>query len=242
MVRFLVCSAVVFSCVFFLKQEVSAKIFRNSYVSFELPNDWKCKLEDTTWICINKKENKLKKTALIILTAKEKGPSDSFEIFESYLKTPRLNKGKPSTVMYVNNRTINNHRWIDSLHQRSEAPSFWTRYVATIHGGLSILVTYSSHVKFYTKYSADFIASVQSLKLNTDAIRLAENADRREIHEQLGTPVNSLISSHLGAPPGEPQQRSKRLLTAKNLGIFFFVLAAIVLGFILLFKKTKKRR
>ena len=226
--------------IFSLVEEVHATLFRNSYISFELPPSWKCKLEKTTWICINKIENKKKKSALIVLTAKERGASDSYDIYTSYLKTPRALKGKPSKVLHVSDRLINHQRWIDALHQGSEAPSFWTRYVITLHGRLAVLVTFSAHRKFYTKYSADFIAAVQSLKLNKNASRLLDRKEVRGANEQLGAPVTGLIASHLGEGlPPEPQQGKSRLLTKKNLGLFFLILAGVILILIFFLKRKK---
>ena len=39
---------------------VQAKIFRNAYVAFELPDIWNCTLEHTEWVCrsSNDKESK----------------------------------------------------------------------------------------------------------------------------------------------------------------------------------------
>ena len=75
-------------------QMVEAKVFRNSYLSFELPDKWDCYLENTAWVCryaISKnclgpnsstptceEQRKKAREAIIILAAKEVGPKDSF--------------------------------------------------------------------------------------------------------------------------------------------------------------------
>ncbi len=76
-------------------------MFRNAYVSFELPSRWSCRLENTAWICryaITKKcasktaksrrcraQRKKTKEAIIILAAKEVGPKDNLKAYYNYL-------------------------------------------------------------------------------------------------------------------------------------------------------------
>ena len=42
-----------------------AKLFRNAYVSFELPPNWNCKLEGAEWVCENviSRRNKKKRSS-----------------------------------------------------------------------------------------------------------------------------------------------------------------------------------
>jgi LPXTG-motif cell wall-anchored protein len=146
-----------------------AKLFRNAYVQFELPDQWDCVIEGTEWVCSSK--NKIDaKESIIILTAKEVGPQDSFQGYETYLKTPKpvqqaSGKTTLSQVKYVNNRKINDHPWIDSLHLGSEISGYYTRYLATIKDKIAILVTLSAHQKYYTKYSSDYYKAVESLRV-----------------------------------------------------------------------------
>src|SRR4051812_2060419 len=101
-----------------------AKLFRNSYVQFELPEQWNCNVEGTEWVCSS--QNKMDaKESIIILTAKEVGPQDTFAAYETYLKAPKkvqmLNgKTVASQVKSVRLRKINDHQWVDSLHLGSE--------------------------------------------------------------------------------------------------------------------------
>ena len=60
----------------FICGTANAKRFRNAYVSFELPPNWNCKLEGSEWVCENDFSAKTKE-AIIILTAKEVGPTDT---------------------------------------------------------------------------------------------------------------------------------------------------------------------
>lgn len=169
-----------------------AKNFKNAYVSFDLPDNWKCHLEDTEWIC-RSSNAKAAKQAIIILTAKEVGPTDQLSQYEAYLKQPKAiadSKGKPVTskVKHVKQNQVNNHIWIDSLHLSSEVSGYYTRYLATTKGKIAILVTFSAHQRFYTNYTHQFFKAIASLKVvATNAI--FSKPDLAPLHsagEQLG--------------------------------------------------------
>ena len=120
-----------------------AKIFRNAYVAFELPPNWKCDLEQTEWVC--RSENaKEAKEAIIILTAKMVGPTDSLSTYEMHLKTPKVvvdRRGQQITseIKHVKKVKINDHLWIDGWHLSSEVPNYYTRYLATVKEQIEIL-------------------------------------------------------------------------------------------------------
>src|SRR5665213_1916981 len=122
---------------------VEARIFNNAYVQFELPEQWNCSPEGTEWVCSS--SNKIdSKESIIILTAKEVGPQDSFTAYQNYLKTPKkllLANGKSSIsqIKNVRLRKINDYQWVDSLHLGSEIPGYYTRYVATVKDKVAIL-------------------------------------------------------------------------------------------------------
>src|SRR5690606_21692674 len=102
----------------------SAKLFQNSYVSFELPPNWDCKLDGTEYVCTNNYAKQAKE-AIIILTAKEVGPTDSYAAYAQHLKTPRTlpdRTGKmiPSKVLNTSERQIEGHKWVDGMHMGSE--------------------------------------------------------------------------------------------------------------------------
>ena len=164
------CKALILTLfVLFITASAGAKVFRNTYVQFDLPDQWNCSIERTEWICSS--QNKVdSKESIIILTAKEVGPQDSFASYETYLRTPKqvqqLNgKPIPSQVKNVRIRKINDHQWVDSLHLGSEIPGYYTRYLATIKDKIAILVTLSAHQKYYTKYSNDYFRAVESLRV-----------------------------------------------------------------------------
>lgn len=177
-----------------------AALFQNSYVSFELPPNWKCDLDGTEWTCTSKFEKNTKE-AIIILTAKEAGPSDSLSAYEAHLKQPKSRMDKSgrnqtSKVINIKKMQIANHTWIDGLHLGSEINSYYTRYLATIKDRLAIAVTFSAHKSQYTKYSSDFLNSVKSLKLiaTKNLLANAPNMNQRSSNESFG------VNNGLGIP------------------------------------------
>ena len=160
----------IFLLVFSFTSVSYGKRFATSYVSFELLNNWHCYPEGTEWICSNKLNRKKASEAVIILTAKEKGPADNLPQYLKHLKTPREvsskgNKSK-SKVFHTKQRQINKHLWVDGFHQGSEVPSYYTRYLITTKDKMVVLVTYSAHKDHYKKYASDFAKSIGSLRLH----------------------------------------------------------------------------
>ncbi len=151
-------------------EQALAKTFRNAYVSFELADRWDCTLEQTEWVCRTAAGPTDNREAIIILTAKEVGPSDSLTAYQQHLKTARsifARNGQPvqSRVLKVEQRTINQHPWIDGMHEASEVPNYFTRYLATTKDKIAILVTFSAHKTHYSKYSQDFFRAIESLRV-----------------------------------------------------------------------------
>ena len=61
-----------------------ARTFKNAYISFDMLDTWTCKLEQTEWVCRSEDPQEAKE-AVIILTAKVKGPADSFALYEAHM-------------------------------------------------------------------------------------------------------------------------------------------------------------
>lgn len=212
--------------------QASAVLFQNAYVSFELPPNWSCNLDGTEWTCVSKYEKNTKE-AIIILTAKEAGPADSLPNFKAQLEKSRplpTKKGtvEPSKVLSVKQRQIANHPWIDGLHLGSEINSYYTRYLATVKDRLAILVTFSAHKAHYTKYSSDFLKSIESLKVIATKDLLADrpNLNQRGTNETFGTPNIIGIPTGDNELPPEPTGGGK---TTTWIAIALILLAAGVL-------------
>ena len=222
-----------------------AKLFRNAYVSFELPPNWNCRLEGSEWVCENDFASKTKE-AIIILTAKEVGPSDTLPAYLAHLQTPRTLPGRggqpvKSQIIHVKERMIGNHMWVDGMHLGSEIGPYFTRYLSTIKDRIAILVTFSAHKQHYTKYSADFIRAVESLRVvatkDTLAGRGGGDGSGRSGIVGVGPGAMSDYSSEF--PAEAPAKGGKKLL---NLLLLAVVIAGIA-GYLYMRpgKKTKSK-
>jgi hypothetical protein len=231
----------------FIAPIASAKLFKNTYVQFELPENWNCSVEGTEWVCASKDKNDSKEST-IILTAKDAGPQDSFAAYETHLRTPRrvhLDNGKTlnSEIRHVRQRKINDHPWIDSLHLGSEIPGYYTRYLATIKGRLAILVTLSAHQKFFTKYSNDYFKAIESLRVTATSFSANTLAPVRSAHESYGGGLQNSLPPLADYDVPSATDTGGALETtgstiALSLGLFFFF-GALIYFF---FPSKKKRR
>ncbi len=235
-------------CGLILSLPCEAKRFRNSYISFELPPNWECQLEGTEWVCIHQYTAKSNKPneAIIILTAKEVGPSDSFAAYKAHLETPRslpVKSGppQPSKVIHVRERKISNQPWIDGMHLGSEIGTYYTRYLATLKERIAILITFSAHKEAYTKYTNDFLKAIDSLTVVASKELLASRRqmDVRRGQETIGAPIGQNIPLFDGdsSLPPEPKPPSKTL----DLLLLILVIGAVGI-FVWLRRKRPKAK
>lgn len=223
--------SLIFLCTISVSHLASAKVFRNAYVAFDLPDSWKCDLEHTEWVC-RSEANKEAREAIIILTAKEVGPTDSFESYSQHLSkiSTTAPRATAARVVYPPKQVkINDQIWIDGLHIGSEVGNYFTRYLATIKDRVAILVTYSAHKDFYTKYSQDFFKSVQSLRViaNKNLLATPEGGSLRPGSETLGAPIQS-------AMPKDISEQSMDLNNSSGSGnktsTLFLAIGLLILG------------
>lgn len=227
-------------------------LFNNSYISFEIPANWKCKPFDVTWVCHSRLARK-KKEAIIILMAKEAGALDSLNHYANMLKKPMtirgLRKGSfiKSKVIHVKQKLVNGHPWVDGFHKNSKVPSYFTRYMVTKCCNksvmkLGIIVTLSAHENYYTKYANEFLKVTNSLKI------LDINKTLREMRniskgENLGS-INKYIEQVLASEESEvnPDKSSDSGLNSLLIlgGVLLSVL--IFLYTLLSGRKKKKRK
>jgi len=228
-------------CVF-ISGTAHAKLFRNAYVSFELPPNWNCRLEGSEWVCENDFASKTKE-AIIILTAKEVGPNDTLPAYLAHLQTPRTITGRGgaptrSQIIHVKERMIGNHIWVDGMHLGSEIGPYFTRYLSTIKDRIAILITFSAHKQHYTKYSGDFIRAVESLRVVATKDTLANRnggMDSPGTRGQVGVGPGA-ISDYSSELPGEAPSRGAN----KYLNLFLLALIAASIGGYLYFRANKK--
>jgi hypothetical protein len=224
-------------------QQSQAKVFRNSYIQFELPPRWDCQLEGTEWVCRNSNEKEAPE-AIIVLTAKEVGPSDTVEQYEAHLKVARTMPGpggqpQASTVKHVRQRQIGGINWVDGLHMSSEVPNYYTRYLGAVKQKIAVLVTFSAHQRFYTKYSTDFFNAIESLKIvaSPDLFGTKNNGVGAGSGEVIG-PGGS--SGPMGFAEDFPDESKGKKSDKEKLFIFGILVAAI--GGYLILKRRKKNK
>ena len=204
-------------------------------------------MEHTEWVC-RSEADKESKEAVIILTAKEVGPTDSLDAYTQHLATPSAKNAAGSVGLVKippKQVKINDHIWIDALQISSEVPNYFTRYLATIKDRIAILVTLSAHKDFYTRYSSDFYKSVMSLRvIATNNLAgqggAAGGGSLRPGGELLGAPISGSMPSDMMGMPGADSkgatgsgQKTKTLMLALGL-----ILAGIA-GYV--FLKMRKK-
>lgn len=219
----------IFLCLLLTTSLADAKVFKNGYISYEMQDNWDCKLEITEWVC-RATDPEEAKEALIVVTAKEKGPTDSFEIYTDHMNKSieNISKGGAtlnSTVKYpTQEQKINNHRWLDSLHQDSEIANYFTRYLATINGEIAILVTFSAHNRFYAKHSSNFDLTIRSLRVTTDKKNFNDDGLLTgKPGEQYGKPEED-YGGHIGRLANEEDTFASMMLSFVKSTFFLGVL------------------
>lgn len=219
----------------------NAKQFKNAYISFEIPERWNCILEATEWVCRSQDTNESKE-AIIVLTAKEVGPSDGLQLYEGHLKSPIKTATKTGEVIMSQvmspptQKKINNLLWVDGFHQGSEVQNYYTRYIATIKEKIAVLVTFSAHKEFYTKYAQDFFNAVNSLNV----IATKNSLQDPSIQGSNGTlgPISTGQGTGMNIeglePMAQPQKKNNKFLYIVGAAVF----AAI--GLLILLRMKKK--
>ncbi len=142
------------------------------YLSFDLPeSQWECTKSEVRFVC-QPTSNSDKTQAIIILNAKVAGPEDNMKLYLKHLRQPKMlslkNKAPtPSKVIYADVKMIGPQQWVESLHDSSEVPHFYTLYMATRSGDLSILLQLSASKQQQKKFSSTFKKLIQSLRINS---------------------------------------------------------------------------
>ncbi|MBY0313922.1 MAG: hypothetical protein K2Q26_00250 [Bdellovibrionales bacterium] len=221
-----------------------AKLFSNSYVSFQLPPNWSCKVAGTEWVCRSSVGEDAKQ-AIIVLTAKEVGPNDNFAYYNQYLKSSKTPKNRDGTVatqskiMHLKTVQIANHPWVDGLHLGSLLPNFYSRYLVTIKDKIAVLVTFNAKKEFYTKYSKHFFDAINSLRVTATSGTAGKNI--KSANESLG---NLDIDAHMeDGDWGDEDPNAMGLANQKKTsnvwlyGVFLILVGTAV--FFLMFKKKK---
>ena len=219
-----------------------AKTFNTDYIEFQLPPGWQCSLEGTEWVCQGENKER-QKEAIIIMAAKEKGSQDGIEQYYAYLKEKKQyvlpnRKTQVSDPKYTKKSKVNEQLWVDSLHLASEVPGFYTRYMATIKGGLGIAVTFSVSKEHYDSYQQVFQKIIESIRVfAVTKGQMAKTLGLKKTHQDLLAGKGLVGLGNFGKPrvvgsqPAKPGGDGDMLL--------YLILGAAVAGFIV-YKKKKK--
>lgn len=239
---------IIFSIIALTVLSAEGALFNNSYISFELPANWKCKPFDVTWVCHSRLARK-KKEAIIILMAKEAGALDSLNHYSNMLKNPMIIKGLrkgsylKSKVIHVKQKVVSGHPWIDSFHKNSKVPGYFTRYMVTKCCAksamkLGVIITLSAHENYYTKYANEFLKVTNSLKI-LDINKTLKEMRTISKGENLGN-INKYIEQVLASETNEtnPNQKS----SDSGLDSLILLGGVLFIALILLYALTNRKK
>lgn len=162
-------SRLVFLAALLVSQPVQAKPYSTSYLRFDLPDTWNCELVQTEYVCSENGQT-TNWRSIIIFTAKIEGPTDSLDQYFDHLRAPiPLSYKSENVVMSIPNLptriTVAGVEWVVGQHLNSEVPNYHTRYYATVHDGIAVLVTFSAHVSASQEAFRLFEPSFRSLRI-----------------------------------------------------------------------------
>ena len=238
----------VFVSFFFFLQTAQAKLFQNSYISFEIPETWNCKAFGSDWVCHSKLQNK-QVEALITSTAKIAGSMDTLNDYLNYLQQEKtwvnIKKEQITSkkIGEVKKTFINRFPWVDGIHKNSEVKSYISRYAGTVcckdsSSKLGILVVLSAHQDHYTKYSGEFVKTINSLRVMNIEKAIAK------VRANQSSGVEADMSSYLEGLFDDSQGEAIKGTSSKIFGLNFSQLALLGLIFliILIYLIMKKKK
>lgn len=240
-----------FALIFLNLNIAQARSFKNAYISFEIQDNWKCKTEQSEWVC-RSEDPQESKEAVIILTAKEAGPGDTFPVYTEHLSKPiplSLKTGgmvNSTITIPPKEYAVGDQKWLDALHSNSEVQNYYTRYLATIKDKIAILVTFSAHSKYYAKHSTHFMKTIQSLRVIAakDLTSRPESGPLRGSNERLGDAVTSAIPADLLTSEDGLDNASrggKKGLLQNNMFLALILIILAIIGYVgIKFYKNKR--
>ncbi len=215
-----------------------AKPITNNFIEMNVPDDWTCaQYAGEQWTCIPMDPAKVK-DAIVVFSFAEQSPSDSMKLFYDYLNTsltmtdPVTKKTEKSTPKNMQYKDIQGQTWVDSLHLSHAVPNYYTRYLATMKDGRSVLVSVTVDKAKYNIYMSLLYKMVESMRLRVAAP---------------SAPLETGLSGLLGQKIKESKEKKTPLslpAPKKKSGtsvLMLSVLAALVV-FILLYRYIKRKK
>lgn len=238
----------IFSTFFMYPLFSKAGVFRNSYMSFHLPKNWKCQRRGTEWICYESNK-KPPYEAIVVMTAKEKNPSiDNFKRYKSYLKSPRkipTKKGqKMSKVKHVREIYLSQQPWVDGMHLHGEVFSYYTRYLVTIYKRLVILISFSVQEESYMKYSKVFSQMMKGMRVIASDNLMKQRIQSDIRSSQKGLPIGGGSSLPLaGDDFGDEELSSSDFpSSSENNNLLFFLVSLVSVGVVAYYLFSRRKR
>ena len=216
--------------------------YSNSFLKFQIPDNWQCNLTSTVFIC-HSFGNLDAKKAVIVFTAKLKGPQDSLADYLQHLSSP-LPSADPR--QHVTSRIIsppkeyliNGRTWVDAIHSSSELKGYFTRYLGTVTDRLAVMVSLSVRSSDYASIGPTIFKIADSLMLSekyksslgkTSVPSSSVGFNGTLPRETMGTDNGSFFI----APYQGPKHGTSRATKWKALLFLFGVVSAIVAGYFL---------
>ena len=155
--------------IFFLSISSQAKVIETSYLTTQVPEDWNCRLTNNYWVC--QSSTKGYDTRVVAsFSAKQALPEENLENFLGHLKYPKSitsKIGRPvvSKVISAKKVDVNRVTWIEAIHFESEVPNYYTHYMVTVNGGVSILLQFSAHKDVFETMKPYFTSVILNTRL-----------------------------------------------------------------------------
>lgn len=221
--------------VFAAASVTNAKTFKNSYVSFEVPDNWTCLQEGVAWTCTPQNPTDAKE-AVIVLAAKVASPEDNLTNFLNFLRQPKKITTKvgtpmPSVVMSAKEDNLGGQRWIRAQHLGSEVQDYYTLYLATVKDSLAILVSFSSEKSKYNVYNPIFDKAIHTIRIVANDKLLFPKQAQGNTSDIIGiqVPQGGGIQEQMAPPPSHGRNKAAKfiiplalLLIAIGIGTFIF--------------------
>jgi len=140
-------------------------------IQMQLPDQWSCKNETESLICLDSSPTS-KKNAAIVINFKTRTPDDTLTIFHDQLSRPRVLQGgevnSPSTPLGVNYKQIRGIQWVEGIHQDSEIKNFMTHYYATVVGARAILISLTIQLADYQEVLNKMNPYIETITVQTN--------------------------------------------------------------------------
>lgn len=151
--------------------------FHSQYLSVALPEGWQCSERKRAFLCRfanaqgTEEDTPKSRQALIVFSTADTTPAYTFEALARHYSTPKpINTVEGLSASIVEQeakpRTIDGRDWESAVHLHSELPHYRTRYLWTIRGDISVLISFTAHKLYHAEYTQDFEIALRSLEFH----------------------------------------------------------------------------